>query len=256
LFIRKHYIDLVWYRAYVDLKSESAQSYLGFIWWILEPLLYLAAFYLIFELVMKRGGVGFVGFLLCGLVFWRWFDNSIKKMSGSIINNANLLSQVYVPKAIFPFIDFLSNIFRFLFVMLAFLGFIFLYQGQALSTWWFLALILLVQGVFIAGLGLILAAVVPLVPDLKKIIDNVLMLMFYLSGIFFDVSTVKGIYGELLLLNPMAVLLHSYRQVLLNGVSPDWLRLGGIAIAGLALLAIGFVLLTRFDKLYPRVLSR
>lgn len=252
----KHYFDLICYRSYIDLKSETAQSYLGFVWWILEPLLYLAAFYLIFEVVMKRGGEGFVGFLLCGLVFWRWFDNSIKKMSVSIISNASLLNQVHVPKAVFPLIDFLSNIFRFLFVALVFLGFVFFYQGHVLVSWWLLPVLLLVQGIFISGVGLFLAAIVPIVPDLKKVIDNVLMLMFYLSGIFFDVSKVGGIQGDLLMLNPMAVLLHSYRQILLDGLLPDWRRLGVIVVVGFILLCFSLVLLVRFDKRYPRVLSR
>jgi lipopolysaccharide transport system permease protein len=67
--VRRHYLDLVRYRAYVDLKSESARSYLGMLWWILDPLMYLAIYYLVFGVVLQRGGEGFVGFLLCGLVF-------------------------------------------------------------------------------------------------------------------------------------------------------------------------------------------
>ena len=251
-----HYFNLVRYKAYVDLKTETAQSYLGFLWWLLEPLLYMGTFYLIFEVFMKRGGEGFIGFLLCGLVFWRWFDNSIKKMSASVIGNAGLVNQVHVPKIIFPLIDFCSNTFRFLCVFLIFMLFAVIYTGQVFTTFLAIPVLILIQGIFTIGLGSLLAAVVPLVPDLRKIIDNMLMLMFYMSGIFFDIMKVEKPYSDLLLWNPMAVLLHSYRQVILYGEPPDWMRLIVITFFGLVLFALSLILLIRYDKYYPRVLSR
>ena len=56
--MRRHYLDLVRYRAYVDLKSESARSYLGMLWWILDPLMYLAMYYLVFRRGTAAGGRG------------------------------------------------------------------------------------------------------------------------------------------------------------------------------------------------------
>ena len=57
--MHRHYLDLIRYRSYVDLKSESAQSYLGMLWWILDPLFYLAMYYLVFGVILQRGGEGF-----------------------------------------------------------------------------------------------------------------------------------------------------------------------------------------------------
>ena len=86
----------------MDLRAEAAQNLMGMLWWVLEPLLYLLAFYLIFEVFLERGGPGFVGFLLCGLVFWRWFDASLNRSSAALLANGRLINQIYLPKWVFP----------------------------------------------------------------------------------------------------------------------------------------------------------
>jgi len=250
------YLQLSFYRAYVDLRVEASQSHLGVIWWILEPLVYLAAFYVIFEVFLQRGGEGFVGFLLCGLVFWRWFDSGVKKLSMSIYSAAGLISQVHVPKLVFPLVDFLSVTFRFLFVFIIFLVFAYFYAGELKAEWFILPLLLLVQGVLIFGVGGVLAALTPLIPDIKKVIDNLLMVMFYMSGIFFDITRLSPEHQQYLLMNPMAVLLQSYRAVIFDVGSVDWLRLMLVAGAGVLLSLLSLWLLLKLDRYYPRVLSR
>jgi lipopolysaccharide transport system permease protein len=252
----KHYFDLVRYRSFVELKSEREQSYLGAIWWVLEPLLYLVVFYLVFEIIMQRGGEGFLGFLLCGLVFWRWFDGSIKKLSVSIITGANLISQVHIPKIILPLIDFLSVCSRFVFVLIVFLGFAFFYFGGMQTSWLIVPILIFIQGVFMLGLGGVLAAFVPYVPDFKKIVDNGLQLMFYMSGIFFDIGKLDQGYQNILLINPMAVLIRSYRSVFFGNGEIDSFRLLMILLLGCTLCVVAVFFLNRFDKQYPRLLSR
>ena len=69
------HLELVWYKAYADLRAEAARAYLGVLWWVLEPLLYICVFYVVFGILLDRGGQGFVSFMLCGLVVWRWFSS-------------------------------------------------------------------------------------------------------------------------------------------------------------------------------------
>ena len=115
------------------------------LWWVLEPLLYLCAFYLIFEVFLQRGGEGFVGFLLCGLVFWRWFDTTIKRASASIQNSIGIINRAYLPKWVFPATEVASGTARFVFVLALFLLFCVFYLGQASSVWLSISFLLLVQ---------------------------------------------------------------------------------------------------------------
>jgi len=119
-----------------------------------------------------------------------------------------------------------------------------------------LPLLLFVQGVLIFGVGGVLAAITPLIPDIKKVVDNLLMVMFYMSGVFFDITALSPEYQQYLLMNPMAVLLQSYRAVIFDIGSVDWLRLMLVAGIGVLLSLLSLWLLHKLDRYYPRVLSR
>ena len=251
----RQYFELIRYRVFVDLKSESAQAYLGMLWWVLEPLLYLGAFYLIFEVFLQRGGEGFVGFLLCGLVFWRWFDTTIKRASASIQNSIGIINQAYLPKWVFPATEVASGTARFVFVLALFLLFCVFYLGQVSSVWLSISFLLLVQLLLICGVSFTLAAIVPFFPDLRKIIDNAMMLLFYMSGIFFDIGKLDDELKFWLFLNPMAVLIQQYRMVLLQQELPDWQALMYILVLSLVFFVVGLVICHKLDKRYVRVIN-
>ncbi|HIB76240.1 MAG TPA: ABC transporter permease, partial [Flavobacteriales bacterium] len=71
--------DLVLYKVRTDLRSEVSQNHLSLLWWVLEPVLYMTVFYLVFGLLLKRGGgPEYVPFLLTGLASWKWFDSAVR----------------------------------------------------------------------------------------------------------------------------------------------------------------------------------
>ncbi len=251
----RQYFELIRYRVFVDLKSESAQGHLGVLWWVLEPLLFLLVFYLIFEVFLQRGGPGFVGFLLCGLVFWRWFDATTKRAMVSIHNGIGIINQVYLPKWIFPATEVASGTVKFTFVLALFVLFCVAYVGRVSSAWLLLPLLLLVQLLLIGGVSLLLALVVPFYPDIRKLIDNAMLLLFYLSGIFFDIDKLNDELQFWLLLNPMAVLIQQYRLVLLQQTAPDWLALLYVLLLALPCLLLGVVVCRSLDKRYLRVIN-
>ena len=253
--MKRHYASLVVHRAWLDLRAEAAQNLMGMLWWVLEPLLYLLAFYLIFEVFLERGGPGFVGFLLCGLVFWRWFDASLKRSSAALLANGRLINQIYLPKWVFPLIEVVGGAMRFAVVLILFLVFAVLYTGGMTASWLGLLPLLLVELALICGLGLVLSVLVPLYPDLRKVVENFMLLMFYMSGIFFDISRLAPEVQQWLLLNPMAVLIQQFRRVLLQGYWPEWGALVGPGLAALGLVGIGMALLIVLDRKLPHYVN-
>lgn len=247
--------QLIMYRIGVDLKSELWNSWLGWLWWILEPIMYLGAFYLVFDVIFQRGGPGFVGFLLCGLVFWRWFDSSIKRAAGSIFANTQLIQQVAIPKIVFPLTELGASFCRFLFVLALFMVFLILYKGGLSLSVLYLPILLLTQASITLGLAMLLASVVPFAPDIRKLLDHAMMLMFYMSGIFFSISQVPEHLQAVLYLNPMAVLIEQYRLVLLDGEAPDLVVVSLVFGIGIALTFAGTAILRRFDSAYASQLS-
>jgi lipopolysaccharide transport system permease protein len=219
-FIRDYW-DLLNYRVLIEAKNETRQLYMGLAWWVLEPAAYMTVMYLIFGVLLQRGGPGFIGFLLVGFVMWRWIDGTVKKAVASITAAKPVLSQTQLPAWIFPISDALSVTLRFLIVLVLLILFCVFYSGQ--FGWAYLALPLVfgLNLLFNLSLGLLLALLPPFFPDSRKIIDNLFTLLFFASGIFFDLSRMDNEFAQYLHLNPLATFLTAYRGIMLDGVAPS-----------------------------------
>jgi lipopolysaccharide transport system permease protein len=252
--MKQHYLELVWYKALAELRAEAARAYLGFLWWIIEPVMYMAAFYVVFGLVFERGGPDFAPFLLCGLVAWKWFGSTVTVSSNTIAANAALMQQVYLPKYLFPAIVVVINTLKFAAVFAVLLVFLLVYGYEPSVAWLSLPLVMLIQFLLIASLAGVVSAIVPFMPDFRLLLDNFMMLLFFLSGIFFDISTVSEKLQFLLRLNPMAVIIENYRLVLIKGQWPDGLHLG--VVCGIALIGVWLAgrVFRHYDRIYPKVL--
>lgn len=246
-------LQLIYYRALAELKIESKKAYLGIVWWLLDPLLYLVIFYIVFELVFKRGGEGFVAFLLCGLVFWRWFDSSVRVAANSINKERVLMSQVYLSKIVLPSTMILTSAVKFLFVLALFLVFLVLTGNPVTEGWLYLPVLMILQFMLIVGVGLFLSALIPFFPDLMIFVNYGMTFMFFLSGIFFDIGEVDGPVKAVLYLNPMAILIEGYRNAMINNISPLSSYLLYVLSISVILCIAGYLLLKRNDLKYPRI---
>jgi lipopolysaccharide transport system permease protein len=94
----------------------------------------------------------------------------------------------------------------------------------------------------------------PFFPDLRFILDNVLMMFLFLSGIFFDIAKLPANAQRYLMLNPMAALIGMYRKVLLEGLPVDWQQVSGILLFSAVVMIIAAWLFRRFDRVYPKII--
>jgi len=143
---------------------------------------------------------------------------------------------------------------RFLIVFMLFIAFLLITGKSPGIAWLSIPLLMAVQLLMMFAIGGFLASIVPFLPDLKLIIDNGMMLLFFLSGVFFDIGSVSPEMKVYLYLNPMAGIIENYRTVLLEGAWPDWLFLGKVLVASLVGIAVGWHLLQRFDRTYAKVI--
>ena len=81
---KSQYLSLVLYKTYAELRAESARTYIGFLWWIIEPIVDMATYYLVFAVLLRNRTEDFVPFLLIGLVSWKWFSVSVTMGADSI----------------------------------------------------------------------------------------------------------------------------------------------------------------------------
>lgn len=250
--IARKYIELIWYKALAELKAEAARAYIGFLWWVVEPLLYMAAFYIAFNSGVRRGGVPFLLFLLCGLVPWKWFASTLQHGSNAIKINSGLIQQVYIPKYVLPWIILVVNTIKFL-IILGLLVIFLVLSGHGVGiTWLALPMVIIVQFMVIAALTSFFAALVPLFPDLKLLVDNGIIILMFLSGVFYNIETMPPRVVSFLRINPMVEVIEGYRDIFLKGIWPDWFGMIWCVIFSMVVYTIAGAILRKYDQYYVK----
>jgi len=211
---RTHLLEVFFTKLVFNLKSEASKTYLGYIWWMLEPALMVAVLYLIFGVFLARGGPNFVVFLVCGKIPFLWFSKSVNNASNSILAGRGLINQAAIPKPFFPMLIVFQDSFKQIFVFTLMLIFISLYGLPASWMWLNLVFVIFTQFLLISAIALLFAAIVPFLPDFKYLIATGMMALMFGSGIFYSYKQViLPEHQRLFLLNPLANLIRNYPDV-------------------------------------------
>lgn len=230
--------------ARMALKASASQFYLGYLWWVLEPLLYVGVFYLVFDVLLGTRSGDFLVFLMCGKLMFIWFSKSVVQASRSIVAGKGLIGRLDLPKSLFPLASVHESLYKQLAVFALLLIFL-LWSGYGINAaWWWLPPILLVNYLMILSCALAAAFLVCLVFDFTLLISLGMVFLLFVSGIFWDPRDLAdpAMTELVFLLNPIAFILDSYRQVLMASRAPDVGHLAGLALCSgavtLALIAV------------------
>lgn len=245
--------ELVWTKAIFNLRSESQRNYLSYLWWILEPLLHMVVYFLVFGFLLQRGGEGFTTFLLTGLIPYMWFNKAMSAVSNSIIAGQGLMLQVGIPSVVFPLVSLLQATLKQIPVFAVLLGFVWLQGHTPNIHWWALFPVISVQLLLTVTLGTLLAALIPFIRDVSYLVPTGLTFLMFLSGVFYSYESIPPAWQNVFLMNPIAFLLKCYREVLVDGIWPNLYTLGIWAlIAGTGLL-LSLLAYKKLRYIFPRV---
>jgi len=178
---------------------------------------------------------------------------SVLRSCGSLIGSQNLMQQVDLHKSVFPLSIVLVNCVKFVITLVLLLFVVMIFGHTPNWTWLALIPLLLVEVFLIAGLSCGAAAISPFFPDFRIILETALHLMFFLSGIFFELDRLPERFSAVLDYNPMAVLIVAFRKVLLHGQWPEWGSLSIPLIEAVAILFVAMIMLRSFNKVYPKL---
>ena len=248
-----YYIDLVFYKTLADLRTDARRYYISYLWWIIEPLLDMLVYYLVFGLLLERGRADFIPFLLIGVISWKWFSTTVIHCTNSIISSKSIINQVNIPKFIFPVIVICKDTFKFFIVFSIVVIFVNFYGITASSTYMYIPFLLIAQLILILATGLMFAAITPFFPDIFIIISHALHLMFFCSGVLYDGRSLPESFQFWFYLNPMARFIEAYRDILMNNRLPDLVPFGVIVVTSIFLIIFVFKFIQHHDKSYPRI---
>lgn len=201
----------------MSLKAEASRLYLSFLWWIIEPMLFVLAFYFVFSVLLGTDREDFLLFLMCAKVPYMWFSKAVTNAAGSIVANRGIISQIDIPKTIFPYASIQISLYKEIPVFLLMFGMCVHYNYIPNMEWLWLIPLLFVMYLMIVASSLLAALLVCYADDVRMVINMGMLFLMFTSGIFFDISTMREpIQSYLLTFNPMAFFCDSFRKILMN----------------------------------------
>jgi ABC-type polysaccharide/polyol phosphate export permease len=250
------YRELLYNLTVRDLKVRYKNSVLGIAWSLLNPILMMLVFTLVYTVMIGQGDRrDYAAFILCGLLPWNFFSGSVMGGVGSVVNNGYLIKKVYFPREVLPASIMLSNLVNFLIALPVFFILGWLLGVQFTPYVLFLPLVVLVEMIFILGVSLLLSAVNVFYRDVQQIMEVLILAWFFLTPVIWDasaLSTSRVVLGvevpvERLtyILNPMASIIATYRDILYYGRPIGWDFFLRTAITVVIALLLGFFAFNR-----------
>ena len=231
--------DLILYLVTSGLKAQHRNTFLGYFWWLLDPLLGALIYYFIVVVVFRRGGNDYAMYLLVGIIAWRWFSSTVTAAASSIAAQAGIITQVYLPKAVFPLGATLTQLINFGFGLVVLIFFLLVFQLPPGGEVVWLPYIVLMQLLFSLAIAFSIAYGCVFVRDINTLISHLMRFWFFSSPVIWRKEMIPESSRWLVNLNPVAHFLESYRNALMYHVAPDYLTLFSIgAISAMMILSV------------------
>ncbi len=229
--------DLLLYLVVSGIKAEYRNTYLGYIWWILDPLLMGAVYYFLRVMILGMEGENIGAFLIIGLVAWKWITSTVSSATKSITQKAGIITQVYLPKALFPFGTTISQGVNFSFGLIVIAFFLAFYRiVPGIEVLW-LPVIMAIQFMFLSAIGLVLAYYSTFVRDIENVLTHVMRFWFYGSPVIWEAGRLGPDYQYIVDANPASAFLMGYRNILMYHTAPDLDKLFLIGLVSTAMIA-------------------
>ena len=262
MYLLRQVEELLRYRELVknlvlrDLRLRYRNSALGFLWCLLNPLMMMVVFTVVFTILLTNNTIQqFPVFILIGILAWNLHSTALMAGIQSVVSNASLVQKVYFPREVLPISSVLSNTVNFLLSLVVLFAMIFLYQIPLSATVLFLPLVILFQVIFTVGIAFVLAAANVYYRDTSSIMETLMLAWFFLTPIFYRIEDVFPVYGRLMyIFNPPASFIAAYRDILYYGTMTDWDFFSRTAVTAVMTLVLGYIFFLRASRSFGEAL--
>ena len=259
-YIKRFFHDLKKYRYYIaysvksNLKAELSNTVLGYLWWLLDPLLHMMIYTFLVQVIFKRSTPAFPLYVFCALLPWKVATSVLSQSTGCIRSNAGIIKQVYLPKFTLPLIIIFTNSIKLLFGLFLLIMMLVMYKIP--FTWHIIEFIpaFVVFFLFFYSLGLLFAHIGVLFDDMTHLIGYLIMFWFFASPGIWSLDLLPERLSRIIWLNPNVTFFMSFRNALMYGKSPYYGYLGIWLLVSLLVLLIAIPLLYKSDKNYSKVI--
>ncbi len=242
------YRELLKTNVQKEIRGKYKGAWLGILWSLLNPLLLLIVYSIIFPHILKIQVPNYTMYLCVALLPWTCFTSTIQLGTFAVVTNGNIVKKVYFPREILPISVVTSGIINFLITSIVMFAFL-IFGGIGFSPYIvFFPLIVLLQYLIMLGITFILSAVTVYIRDLEHLVGIALMVLFYATPIVYTMESIPGNIAWILNINPMTHVISAYRDILYYQQMPNWSNLGILFIIATILFIIGYYIFKRLEK--------
>ncbi|MER3418583.1 MAG: hypothetical protein C4343_05710 [Chloroflexota bacterium] len=249
------------YLIQADLTKRGADTLLGNVWWVLDPVLQMVVYVILVSVIFRRSIEAYPLFIFATILPWKWFSSSVNDAITSVTARDRIIKQVKFPKLVLPVAAVTAGIVSFAFGLIPLLGLMILFYPQHLSPMLLLLpVIAAVQFVFTLAVAIVLGAVNVFYRDVGNVVRHLLRLWFYLSPGLYSAEQVAHlterhrVLAWLYAANPFSTLFESYRNVVYSGTWPLWTELGIWLVVSLVLCGAAIAFFKRLEPSFAKVL--
>jgi lipopolysaccharide transport system permease protein len=246
-----HYRELVYFMTLRDIKVRYKQAVLGISWALIQPILTMVIFNVIFGNLAKMptdNGIPYPLFSLAAILPWQLFANALQRSTLSLAGNANLLTKVYFPRLIIPVSAVMAALVDFCFSLLVMAGMMIYYRYPPTLDILWLPLLILLALLTALAVGLWLSALNVQYRDVQHMVPFLVQIWMYASPVVYSSSLIpNGIWHYIYGLNPITGVVNGFRWALLGGPAPDTMFLVSV-VAVFVLLGSGLFYFRRMER--------
>jgi lipopolysaccharide transport system permease protein len=249
------YRDLFRFLTWRDIKVLYAQTILGFIWAILQPLIQILIFTVVFGKVAKLStdGIPYFLFSTVAVVPWNYISQAMSQSSQSLVTYQMMLGKIYFPRLVFPLTPVLARLLDFAISILIILCVMFFYNIHPSWNLLFLPLFVLMMMAVPAGVGMWLSALAIRFRDVKFAMPFVVRMLVYTAPIVYSASTIPEKYRFFYSLNPIVGVIEGFRSCLLGTTIP-WLFIVPGIITSILLVVTGAFYFRKMERVFVDVI--
>jgi len=249
------YRDLIVYLVWRQIKVRYAQSVLGIGWAIINPLIQMIIFTIVFGRLaqISSDGAPYAVFSYVALVPWTYFANGITESSRTMISSADMISKVYFPRLILPLSVVFNQLIDFFIAMTLVFVLLVIYQLTPGIEILFLPILMVIMILCTAGVGMILGAMSIQYRDVAYSLGLGTRLLMYAAPVVYPASLVPEPLRPIYALNPMAGVIEGFRSAILqtNPMPWDMIAIGGIS--SILIFIIGLIYFQRREHIFADI---
>lgn len=237
-------IELVLHLAQRQVSSNHRWTLLGWMWPLARQLAQLAVLVFVFSTVFDLGIEDYAVFVFIGIVAYTWFSSGASAAASSLLDQRHLVFQPRFPTAVLPIVALAVPLVDVV-LALPLLAAMLIASGDVDMTALLLLPLLCVQLLLMCGIAWLAASATVYLRDVPNIVGLGVLLLFYLTPVFYPLDRVPERYHWILELNPLTTLIEAYRDVLLEQRLPDAGAVAAVTVASAGVAAAGLLVFRR-----------